>query len=65
MSLRYEQYRSLELTKEFMYDLLTVDKYPKTKKEMQKRVLQCLRHFPFLLENGQPRWSEDEFTTDL
>ena len=64
MSLRYEQYRSLRYTKEFLHDLLTVERYPKTKREMRQRVFDCLRHYPFLFENGQPMWSKDDITED-
>ena len=65
MSLRYEQYRSLKMTKEFLRDLLTGENYPKTKKKMRKRASACLKHFPFLYENGQPMWSQDSFTKDV
>ena len=65
MSLRYEKYHSLKITREFLRDLMTVDKYPKTKKEMREMVYRCLRHFPFLHESGQPMWSKDEFTEDV
>ncbi len=64
MSLRYEQYRSLLITRDFLRELLTVDGYPKTKREMRERAYRCLRHYPFLDEQGQPYWSLDELTTD-
>lgn len=64
MSLRYEQYRSLMITREFLRSLLTVKDYPKTKKEMRERASACLRHFPYLHENGQPIWSQDDLTED-
>ena len=64
MSLRYEQYRALLITRELLRDLLTTDKYPKTKREMRERVYRCLKHYPFLDEQGQPYWSRDEFTKD-
>lgn len=64
MSLRYEQYRSLKITRDFLRDLMTVDKYPKTKGEMRERVHRCMRHFPPLDDQGQPYWSRDEFTKD-
>lgn len=59
MSIKIEQYRSLILTKIFLYDLLTVDKYPRTKKEMRDRAMSCLRHFPLLEPNGNPMFSRD------
>ena len=65
MSLRYEQYNALMRTQEFLRNLLTVEDYPKTKKEMRQRASSCLRHFPFLHENGQPMWSLDSFTKDV
>ena len=65
MSLRYEQYNSLKATHRFLRDLLTIDDYPKTKREMRERASICLHHFPFLYENGQPMWSRDEFTEDV
>ena len=64
MSLRYEQYRSLLITRDFLRELLTVDGYPKTKREMRERAYRCLRHYPFLDEQGEPYWSQDEFTID-
>ena len=64
MSLRYEQYWSLLKTKTLLQELLTVDKYPKTKREMRDRVYSCLRHFPPLLKSGEPMWSRDPFTKD-
>ena len=65
MSLRYEQYHSLNITHRFLRDLLTVEEYPKTRKDMRERASACLRHFPFLHENGQPMWSQDDFTEDV
>ena len=65
MSLRYQQYRALVLARELLHDLLTVEKYPKTKKEMRERAYWCLRHFPPLYDNGQPIWSRDNLTKDL
>lgn len=65
MSLRYEQYTSLKFTQEFLRDLLTVEDYPKTKREMRERASACLRHFPPLHSDGQPLWSQDPFTRDV
>jgi hypothetical protein len=64
VSLRYEQYRALLYTRDFMRDLLTVEAYPKTKREMRERARACLRHFPLLYESGQPIWSRDDLTKD-
>jgi hypothetical protein len=59
MSLRHEQYQALLRTREFLQDLLTAEKYPRTRKEMRFRVSKCLRHFPFLDEKGEPMFSQN------
>jgi hypothetical protein len=61
MSLRFEQRRALLRSRELLYDLLNPQKRPKTVKEMRQRVSSALRHFPFLTEQGEPMWSNDEF----
>ena len=61
MSLRFEQYSALLRSREFLRDLLTTDKYPKTKKEMRERAHRCLRHYPFLETSGKPMFSQDPF----
>jgi len=61
MSLKYEQYRSLKYTREFLRDLLNHDTRPKTVKELKERSLRCLRHFPALAEDGRPYFSVDTF----
>jgi hypothetical protein len=30
-------------------------------KELRERASSALRHFPFLTEQGEPMWSQDEF----
>jgi hypothetical protein len=62
MSLKYEQYNSLKLTRSFLCDLLSTKTRPKTIRETKERVYQCLRHFPRLEENGKPIFSNDDFT---
>ena len=61
MSLRYEQYRALRRTREFLRDLLHPSTRPKTVKDLRGRASACLRHFPFLEESGKPMFSQDEF----
>lgn len=61
MSLRYENYYALYKTREFLRDLLYTDTRPKTVKEMKDRAYSCLKHFPFLKENGEPIFSKDDF----
>ena len=64
MTLRYQQYNSLLVTRKLLSDLLTVERYPRTKKEMRERVRWCLKHYPHLDEQGQPYWSPDDLTDD-
>lgn len=61
MSLRYENYYALYKTREFLRDLLHSSTRPKTGKELKDRAYSCLRHFPFLKDNGEPMFSQDEF----
>lgn len=63
MSLRYEQYRSLQLTRQFLRDLLWGE-VRLTKTETKRRASQCLRHYPFLNDVGRPMFSQDSFTDD-
>jgi hypothetical protein len=64
MSLRYEQYHSLLKTQNFLRDLLFTDTRPKTVKELKQRAYSCLRHYPFLKENGEPMFSQDTFSDE-
>lgn len=58
MSLRYEQYRSLVLTKKLLADLRQGNY---KKEEVKDRARRCLRHFPYLAKNGEPIFSRDDF----
>lgn len=63
MSLRYEQYNSLKMTREFLRDFLK-SKRPKTAMEWNEwslRAYRCIRHYPFLEESGKPMFSKDTF----
>jgi hypothetical protein len=62
MSLRYEQYNSLKRTRDFLRDLMDAKARPKTVRETRERAYRCLRHFPFLYENGKPMFSRDPFS---
>lgn len=64
MSLRQEQYWAIQRTRDFLRELLRWKGYM-NKKEVRERAYRCLKHFPFLHENGQPMWSKDEFTKDV
>jgi len=61
MSLRYEQYHSLKTTKVFLNNLLDPSTRPKIN-EMKAAALWCLRHFPFLKDDGEPMFSCDTAT---
>ena len=62
MSLRYEQYRSLKQTREFLHELITGPRMPTMIQREKAR--DCARHFPPLNEHGKPSWSQDDFTTE-
>jgi hypothetical protein len=64
LSLRYEQYNSLKMTREFLIGLLSKKTRPKTIGALQIEAMRCLRHFPPLAETGKPIFSKDEFTKD-
>ncbi len=64
MSLRYEQYRSLQYTRKFLYDYLQKETRPKNITETKAHIVCCLRHFPPLHNNGQPIFSKDDLTED-
>jgi len=62
MSLKYEQKRALKQSRDFLRELLTVDGFPKSKKELRQRASNCLRHFPFLDKDNNPIWSNDDLS---
>jgi hypothetical protein len=62
MSLRYEQENALLLTRELLLDLLNTTTRPKTVKELKERARRCLRHYPPLTQDGEPMFSNDEFS---
>lgn len=59
MSIKKEQYYSLLITREFLRSLLHPHTRPKNITEMKQGALRCLRHYPFLDEDGKPRFSND------
>lgn len=61
MSLRYEQYRALRSSRDFLTSLLHSSTRPRTAKELKARAYACLRHYPMLTEAGQPLFSQDSF----
>jgi len=61
MSLKYEQYHSLKMTKEFLQELLMKTK---PRKEIKEKIRMCLRHFPVLEDSGKPIFSSDNLTED-
>jgi len=64
MSLRFEQYNSLKMTRRFLHEIIMELRSPVSIMELRERALRCLRHFPALDDQGQPYWSQDEFTKD-
>ena len=63
MSLRRQQYNALKETRQFLRDILFWTGRM-SHKEMKTRARDCLKHFPFLYDNGQPKWSQDNLTED-
>lgn len=61
MSIRTEQYRALQMTRALLRDLLDRSKTPRVPKEVRERAYRALRHYPLLMENGEPVFSRDEF----
>ena len=59
MSLKHEQYRSLCITREFLFSILTSPR--RTQKELRRLASSCLRHYPILRANGEPMFSSDDF----
>jgi hypothetical protein len=64
MSLRREQYYALKKTQTFLRDLLFTDTRPKKVSELKARAHSCLRHYPFLDDDGKPLFSKDGFGPD-
>jgi len=64
MSIRIEQYRSLLETREFLFALLDPSQTPRVPRAVRERASWCLRHFPFLRDNGEPEFSQDSIGLD-
>jgi hypothetical protein len=64
MSLRREQYWALRKTQDFLRDLLFAETRPKKVSELKERAYRCLKHFPFLDDDGKPMFSQDGFGPD-
>ena len=64
MSLRYEQYHALKRSRKLLREMLRPGFKKFKAQEIRDKAYGCLRHFPTLSENGQPLFSEDEFTVD-
>ena len=62
MSLRYEQRRALLMTRDLLRDLLHPSTRPRTVRELRERASRCLRHYPCLREDGEPMFSQDQFS---
>ena len=59
MSIRREQYYALLKTRDFLYACLTPQTRPKGARALKEAARACLRHFPFLTEQGEPMFSQD------
>ncbi len=61
MSLRHEQYSALLRTRDFMRGLIDAKKTPRVPLKVRMEALGCLRHYPFLKDDGEPMFSKDNF----
>ena len=46
MTLPFEEKRSIQYTRQFLYDLLVPSKTPRVPKEVRERARSLLRHYP-------------------
>jgi len=58
MSLKDEQFRSLQMTRDFLYIMLDSQRRPKKVSEIREMALRCLRHYPVLKDDGEPVFSK-------
>lgn len=61
MSLRYEQYRALSMSRDFLRSILRLESDNNQITSLKERARDCLRHFPVMHEDGRPIFSRDEF----
>lgn len=64
MSLRYEQYRSLKMTRDLLSKILTSKHKDLKISELKKIASKCVHHFPLLNDDGKPIFSKDDLTDD-
>lgn len=57
MSLKNEQYNSLKMTHEFLMKILLIKSKNLRLSDMKEEASRCLRHYPFLDQNGKPIFS--------
>jgi len=60
MSIRIEQYRALQYSRDFLCDLLNPVRTPRVPKAVRERASRCLRHYPHLDMYGEPMFSKDD-----
>jgi hypothetical protein len=46
MTLPYERYRAVSITRQFLADLLDASKTPKVPRSVRQTAARCLRHYP-------------------
>ena len=52
MTVQSEKFRALQMTREFLRELLDPKKTPKVRREIRERAYRCLRHFPWDMDIG-------------
>jgi len=51
MSTKEEKLRALIRTRQFLFDLLDPKKTPKVPRFIRRRASDCLKHYPFMLQD--------------
>jgi hypothetical protein len=64
MSLRYEQYRALQLARKLLVEIINKPHSQWTACALKSKAAQALRHFPALTDKGEPFFSKDTLTVD-
>lgn len=62
MTLPHERYRSVNQTREFLYELLDPKKTPRVPKAIRQQARHCLRHYPGAYDMERACYSKDKTT---
>ncbi len=59
MSIKREQYYSLKLTREFLFEILSMKSREIKLSTLKQKASRCLRHYPALRDSGEPVFSKN------